>query len=85
MDIKKQYRRPIWPVYAHICTSILPICGIYVYAYMQHIYYHICAYILHIGFIYAHISSYRFFPCGCLHTQGICLGVRNFQYKKVQT
>ncbi len=21
----------------------------------------------------------------CLHTQGICLGVRNFQYKKVQT
>ncbi len=34
----------------------------HIYAYMQHIYYHICAYILHIGFIYAHISSYRFFP-----------------------
>ncbi len=81
MDIKKQYRRPIWPVYAHICTSILPICGIYKHICSIYTAYrfHICAYILHIGFIYAHISSYRFFPCGLDDGGEVDLDLGNYE------
>ncbi len=72
---KEAIQETYMAVYAHICTSILPnvayisIYAAYILSYMC-IYtayrFHICAYILHIVFIYAHISSYRFFPCGIL-------------------
>jgi len=51
---------PICAIFTHLCSVYFHICAYAVY--MQHI----CAYKLHIGFINAHISSYRFFPCGNL-------------------
>lgn len=66
MHLNLVYMRPkcgIYWHYMHICY----IYAAYILSYM-HIYdvymQHISTDILHIGFIYAHVSSYRFFPCG---------------------
>ena len=54
--------------YMHLNLAYMqPMCGISIIIYGHAVYMlYICADKLHIVFIYAHISSYRFFPCGLL-------------------